>query len=159
MRAPGSAKKRSCCATTAGAVAQHAFMSRLLRRDPEQTAGRPLAAVLDQIQRTVRRLLDAANTRTHVVAPDLGAGLAIDLDTKQRLRRQARDERVTLPIRESVTVVEDHAARRDRRYPRDRGRLELGPRLVIRNRATAVVDALRDERPAVVLASDDAVDL
>ena len=71
----------------------------------------------------------------------------------------AADEQVALPCREQVALIERHAGGRDRRRPVLDRLLHAGLRRALVDLRAAVVDAVADHRPAVVLALLDDVDL
>src|SRR5690606_17055738 len=121
--------------------------------------GRAAAAVLEHPDRTVRPLLDLADTLPHGETLGLARPLAVEDDAHERLRREPADERAAAPVRELVAVVEHQARRRDHRVPRHRRRCEVRPRRVIRNRAAAVMVALGDERIPVVRAAAHEIEL
>ena len=72
---------------------------------------------------------------------------------------QAADEHVALPLRQLVARVEREARDRDRRRPVDDRRLEAFVRRQLRLPRAGVGAAVAHERPAVVLAGADDVEL
>ena len=88
-----------------------------------------------------------------------GAALAVERDAVERLRRHAADQRRALPLREHRAVVEREVARRDDRRPVDDRLGQVRPRVRARDRHAVVVGRVGDERPAVVLAGLDQVQL
>src|SRR5690606_37166876 len=74
-------------------------------------------------------------------------------------------ESVAAPFRERIAGVEHQTRRRYRLAgigvpePEDGRRIELGSRVVIRNRPAAVVDAFRHDRPTVIRAALDVIEL
>ena len=61
------------------------------------------------------------------------------------------DEQVAAPGRKKVARVERHAGRRDRRHPIFDRLLHAGLMGALVNLGAAVIDAVADHRPAVVL--------
>ena len=78
--------------------------------------------------------------------------VAVQFQPYQRLRRQRAQEQVALPARQRIAGVEGHAAESRRFRPHVVRLLHAGRRRTLRSghRTTAVVDAVRDDRPAVV---------
>src|SRR5262245_298804 len=135
------------------------------RLDPEQ---RPVALVRDHVEQPVRTLADVANAPALVFEQRLAAGLfhggvehdALDATGAWDLAvAHAADEQISLPLREPVGRVEAHARRRYRRHEVDDRRhhaFELKALGLIRPGVRA---AETHERPAVVAARLDDVDL
>ena len=95
-------------------------------------------------------------------APAFGgrrSALAVERDAVERLRRHPADERRALPLRKHRAVVEHEIARRDDRRPVDHRLGQVRPRVRTRDRRAVVVGRVGDERPAVVLAGLDQVQL
>src|SRR5690606_10329108 len=135
------------------------------RRELEQPAHCTATAVLEYPNRPVWTLLNGADAHAHVEALDFASLVAVDLDATDELPRQTAHESVAAPFRERIAGVEHQTRRRYRLAgigvpePEDRRRLELGPRVVIRNRPAAVVDAFRHDRPTVIRAALDVIQL
>ena len=86
--------------------------------------------------------------------------MAIKDDADERLGRQAADEAVAVPLREGLdAAVEHQIARRNHRYPIEDGLCQVGPRVGIGNGHAVIVLAIGDERPAIILALLDQVQL
>ena len=81
------------------------------------------------------------------------------VEPRQHLAFERADEQAALPAREQVAGVERHAGGRDRRRPVLHRLLHAGLRACRRRSAAAIIDAVADHRPAVVLARLDDVDL
>src|SRR5690606_20969551 len=70
------------------------------------------------------------------------------------------DEEVVLPTRKLVSAIEQDARRADRRHPVDARIVHPGPRPgLLRYERARVVAACRNERPAVVVAGNQDIDL
>src|SRR5690606_31801613 len=69
------------------------------------------------------------------------------------------DERIAPPGREAVAAVERQSRDRDRRHPIEKRRLEPVARRFVADRRAVVVFAVCYERPAVIAAREDHVDL
>ena len=89
----------------------------------------------------------------------VGSALAVEGDAVERLRRDPAHQRRAAPLREHRAVVEHEIARRDDRRPVDHRLGQIRPRIRTRDRHAVVVDGVGDERPAVVLAGLDQVQL
>src|SRR5215208_4102839 len=121
----------------------------------------PVRTVGDEPQRAVGALPHVADTFAETLQqPFLVTDLvAIDIETHQEAWHQGADEQATLPFREQLARVERHAGGRDRRHPVFNRLLHAGLLRARVNFGAAVVDAVTDHRPAVILAFVDDVDL
>src|SRR5687768_17868386 len=59
----------------------------------------------------------------------------------------------SFPTRRSSDLVEDQAGGRDDRRPGDFGRVELGPRVMVRDRLAVIMIAVREDRKSTRLNS------
>ena len=130
----------------------------LLRRHAEQRRRdwRPRAS-------TARRPDATSTSRMRWPTSQRSAGVAPPLPSNvMRLSvcaGHAADQRRALPLREHRAVVEHEIARRDDRRPVDHRLGQVRPRIRARDRHAVVVRRVGDERPAVVLAGLDQVQL
>src|SRR6056297_1203942 len=131
----------------------------LAGRELQQSPPALTALVLEHPDATVRRLLDAANPRAHVVALELGGVVAVEADTHDGPGRQPGRKGVTAPVFEELAPVNHEIARRDDRRPGDHGLGELRTGVVIGYFAAVVVIAVGDDRITVIRAAHDAVQL
>src|SRR6187549_2963955 len=135
------------------------------RLDPEQGAvGGPAARRLlgGHVEIAVRPLLDVPDAiverrQEHLPLLVLLRLRHVERDAPQRLAVQRAEERVVLPALELVAGVENETRRADRRHP-EHPRV-VHARLRPRNRRPGVVATGRGERPAVVVARLEDVDL
>ena len=143
------------CSTSSG--------SRLAR-----SAARLLDLVGQQIQQAVRSLPHVADSLTQLgqqrLAPQL-LHLLVEEDALEMARArdlagaQRADEDIALPLRESVAGVERHAGDRDRRHPVDERRLEARVSRALDLPRPRIGAAVAHERPSVVGAGLEDVDL
>src|SRR5918993_640992 len=103
--------------------------------------------------------LECANARAHRPVIRLAGIGAVDVGVDQRLADQRAENRVAFPVREQVTGIDDHPGWSDRRVPPQLGSGEFRAGRVIRNRASAVMAAVGNDRPSVVAAPLDQVQL
>src|ERR1043166_9137407 len=117
--------------------------------------------VFEHPQRAIGAFFHVADTVADVPAlGGLGAAVSIEDDAVQRFCLHAADEAVAVPLREGLrAAVEHQVAGRDHGYPIDDRLSEVGPGVVTGNGHAVVVHAIRDERPAVILALLDQVQL
>src|SRR4051794_19887662 len=86
--------------------------------------------------------------------------MAVKDDTGERPAHQATDKTVAVPLRESpCAAVEHQIAGRDYRDPIDHRFRQVGPRFGFRNGYAVIVLAIGDERPSIILAFLDEVQL
>src|SRR5437016_1575732 len=114
--------------------------------EPER-AVRPLAHIADAFA----QLLQQALLLDHFVA--------VNFEPHQHLADQRAEEEAAAPRREAIAGVEGHAGGSDRRHPILQRLLHAGLVRALVNLGAAVVDAVADHRPAVILALLDNVDL
>ena len=95
-------------------------------------------------------LPDPAHAFTHRDTLCLLGRVSCNGNTDNGLRAETGDDGITLPAREQVTLVDDHAARRDNRNPESLWRCKLGAGAVLGNCPTIVVATLGNQRPPIV---------
>src|SRR6185295_8653464 len=139
--------------------------SSLFRLDAQHRAR---GFVCDHVEQAVRALLHVANPLVKIdeqrLAPQL-LHLLVEQDAIEMARAgnlalaQPADEHVTFPLRELVAGVEREARDRDRGRPVDHRRLVAVVRGHLVVERARIVAAIAHDRPAVILASLDDVEL
>src|SRR5688572_10015419 len=136
-----------------------------LRIDPEQ---RRLIFVRQHVQRTVRADTHVADAlmqlSQHRFAPDLFPALvehdAVDLSGARHLAfPQSADKQIVLPRRHAIVGIERHPARGNRGYPDDDWHLHPVTGGLVGNARAHVAASVRDNRPAIVLAGTNDINL
>ena len=89
----------------------------------------------------------------------LGDFLAVEFEPHQDAGRKAADEQIAFPLREQVARIERHARGRDHRRPLDDRLLHAGLLRAFVDARAAIIDAVADHRPAVILSGLRNVDL
>src|SRR5262249_47081691 len=128
------------------------------RRDAENpTRG----AVGGEPERAVRPVADIANAFAQPLQEALLLDhlVAVELEPRQELADQRADEEVAAPGRQQIAGVERHPGRGDRGHPVLERLLHALLVRALVDFGAAVVDAVADHRPAVILALLDQVDL
>src|SRR5262245_49575483 len=128
------------------------------RRDAENpTRG----AVRGEPQRAVRPVANIANAFAQTLQEALLVDhlVAVELEPHQKLADQRADEEVAAPGRQQTAGIERHPGRSDLGYPVLERLLHALLVRALVNPGAAVVDAVADHRPAVILALLDEVDL
>ncbi len=124
----------------------------------DQQAG---IGIFQHPQRAVRGFLHIADAMADIPAfRGFGAAMAIEDDPVQSVGGQSADEAVAVPLGKSLcAVVEHQIAGRDHGEPIQRGLCQIGPGIRFGDRHAVVILAIGNERPAVVLALFDQVEL
>src|SRR5215475_12145323 len=128
------------------------------RRDAENPAR---GAVGGEPQRPVRPVADIANAFAQSLQEALLVDhlVAVEFEPHQKLADQRADEEVATPGRQQTAGIERHPGRSDRGYPVLERLLHALLVRALVDFDAAVVDAVADHRPAVILALLDEIDL
>ena len=128
------------------------------RCDVDQGAG---IRVFQHPQRSVGSLFHIADATADVPAlGDFRATMAVEEDASETLAHHAADETAAIPLGEGLRArIEHQIAGRDHRDPIERRFGEIGSRVVRSDRHAVVVHPVRHQRPPVVLALLDQVQL
>jgi hypothetical protein len=145
-----------------GSVSIHLLRS---RRQPEQSAGRGivLAAILQLPHRAVGALFDfaqaASKVETLLFADRAEGECATKGDADPRTGGQTCDQGRAAPFRKQVAGIEDQAGGRDDGVPVLLGRTEVRACVVAGDVPTAVLVTVGNQRPAVICALLDLLEL
>src|SRR5262245_13147550 len=133
--------------------------SSCLRRREAENPPRP--AVGGEPQRSVRPLAHVADAFAQLLQQALLLNhlVAVNFEPHQGLAGQRADKEVAAPRREQIAGQERHARRCDRRHPVPQRLLHSRLVRALVDLGAAVVDAVADHRPTVILALLDNVDL
>lgn len=115
--------------------------------------------ILDHPDGAVLVLPDTAHALTHGDALGLLGRVTSDGHAHDPLRAEASDEGIARPAGKQAALVDDHAGRGDDGDPEGLGRGDIRARAVLGDLPAVVVAALGHERPAVVGARLDQVEL
>ena len=88
-----------------------------------------------------------------------GAALAIKTDVMDGLGAQTRDKGGPFPLREHLAIIESQTSDSDHRRPVQHRLHELRRRIGLSDRLAVVIEAIGRQRPAVILAGFDQVQL
>src|ERR1700754_2120352 len=129
----------------------------LLRCEPIQAT---LRSVFQHPERAIRRFLNIADAFAEAPALDRGgAALAIKGEANPAHADKSPEQGAAIPVREFVALVEHEVAWRDHRHPIDHRLDEIGTRVGGGDGHVVVIDAVRNQWPAVVLATLDQIQL
>src|SRR5438270_6166759 len=102
---------------------------------------------------------DPADAADHVPTVGLLRVVTAKGHADERLARQGADEAIALPLREQLAVIDQQAGGRDDRIPEQLRRYEIRPARMWRDRHAIIVPPLRNQRPTVIPARRDQVEL
>src|SRR5262245_44855161 len=119
------------------------------------------SSVFKQPQRAIRTLFHIADALAYIPAlGGFGAALSVKDDAVERRRPHAADEAAVVPLRKGLrAAVEHQTARRDHWHPIDHRLGQFRLAVGVRDRDAVIVLTIGDERPAIILAFLDQVQL